>query len=54
MPNIERPSHLKLRAHRPPVISRPTHDLVSKEEDEETDDGRTLAELQRKKGTSTS
>jgi hypothetical protein len=54
MPDIERPSNLKPRAHQPPVISRPTHDPVSEEEDEETDDGRTLGELQRKKGTSTS
>jgi hypothetical protein len=45
MPDIERPSHLKPRVHRSPVISHPTHDSVSEEEDEESDDGRTLAEL---------
>jgi hypothetical protein len=45
MLDIECPSHVKPKAHRLPAISRPTHDPVSEEEDEETDDGCTLAEL---------
>jgi hypothetical protein len=45
MPDIECQGHLKPEAHQPLAISRSAHDPVSKEEDEDTDDDRTLAEL---------
>jgi hypothetical protein len=54
IPKIERSTHLKPSTHQPAVISRPAHNPVSGEKDEGTDDDRTLAELQKRKGTSTS
>jgi hypothetical protein len=52
MLDIDRSSHTLSSAHRPPKISRPSHDLVSEEEEEGTDNDCTLAEVIRSKKTS--
>jgi hypothetical protein len=45
MLDIDRPSHMMPSAFRAPKTSRPTIDPISGEEDEGTDDDRTLAEV---------
>jgi hypothetical protein len=53
MPDIERPCHMLATAHRN-ISSHPDTDLVTEEEDIDSDDGRTLSDLKRKRGTITS
>jgi hypothetical protein len=45
MPDLQHPDHMMPSAFRAPKTSRPTIDPVSGEEDEGTDDDRTLAEV---------
>jgi hypothetical protein len=54
MPDIDCPSHTLPSVHQPPKISRPSCDLVSEEEDEGTDNGRTLVNVIKTKKAKTS
>jgi hypothetical protein len=54
MSNIERPRHTLPSAHQPPFNFRPAQDLVSGEEEEQSDDHRTLAEVIRSNKIGTS
>jgi hypothetical protein len=54
IPDIDCPIHTLSSAHQPPKISCPSHDPVSEEEDEGTDDGRTLVEVIRSNKAKTS
>jgi hypothetical protein len=53
MPDVERPRHMLLTAHQN-ISSHPDADLVIEEEDNDSDDGRTLCDLKRKRGMTTS